>query len=466
MVSAKIQFLVAIGVALGVVQAGPINNNHGNKGPSLNNKAICTTPHCVTAAAGILSDMDTSVDPCQDFSKFTCGGFYDKYEIPAGESSIGSFESMEKNIMPVLRSIVDVSYGKAPKAAPGDVASHKNLKKLQGFFWSCMDEAAILKAGRKPLANEVQKIINILQDPVDPLSHVLGVSGRGLSLSSSYDYEEKEPVKLLTDTVAAMLQIILEDEDAANRTQSLIPQDVKQEWVDAANEVVEFETQLAGIKSYNPDSPFPTQFNSPCTMEELNALTPSIDWSVLLQTALPAGINNTRPIIVRSSFYLTRLDAILQKTSSRTLQYYYSWMLIHNFANYLDLPYKQPKAALDKYLSFFPTNDKIERLSTCIQAVNNNLGHMVGHYYVLEAFSGNSRKKAMAIVDNLLLSYEKNFPTLAWLDKATRDGAIKKLKGISKLIGYSTLAPDVESAKSLDEYYKDYVVSTTDYIGN
>ncbi|KAF8946406.1 hypothetical protein BGZ47_000662 [Haplosporangium gracile] len=63
-------------------------------------------------------------------------------------------------------------------------------------------------------------------------------------------------------------------------------------------------------------------------------------------------------------------------------------------------------------------------------------------------------------------SATKKPSTLVWLDKTTRDGAIKKLKGISKLIAYSTLAPDVVSAKSLDEYYKDYVVSTTDYIDN
>ncbi|KAG0269113.1 hypothetical protein BGZ96_006557, partial [Linnemannia gamsii] len=90
------------------------------------------------------------------------GGFYDKTEIPAGESSVGIFESMEKNTNRLLRSIVDVSLGKAPKVAPGDGASQSNLKKLQDFFLSCMDETAILKAGRKPLADEVQKIMNTL----------------------------------------------------------------------------------------------------------------------------------------------------------------------------------------------------------------------------------------------------------------------------------------------------------------
>jgi hypothetical protein len=39
MITPKIQILMALGVALGVVQAGPIDNNHGNK-PTFNNKVL------------------------------------------------------------------------------------------------------------------------------------------------------------------------------------------------------------------------------------------------------------------------------------------------------------------------------------------------------------------------------------------------------------------------------------------
>ncbi|KAF9324969.1 hypothetical protein BGZ91_002641, partial [Linnemannia elongata] len=71
MVAAKLQILMAIGVALSVVQAGPVDYNHGSKGSSFNNKAICTSPQCVLTASGIINDMDPTADPCQDFSKFT-----------------------------------------------------------------------------------------------------------------------------------------------------------------------------------------------------------------------------------------------------------------------------------------------------------------------------------------------------------------------------------------------------------
>lgn len=40
MVAAKIQLLMAIGIALSVVQAGPVDNSNGRNKPVLNNKVI------------------------------------------------------------------------------------------------------------------------------------------------------------------------------------------------------------------------------------------------------------------------------------------------------------------------------------------------------------------------------------------------------------------------------------------
>ncbi|KAG0220042.1 hypothetical protein BGX33_009594 [Mortierella sp. NVP41] len=86
---------MAIGVALSAVQAGPVDNS--NK-PSLSNKRV-------------------------------------------------------------IRSTADASFGKGPKPAPGDVSAAKNIKKDQDLFASCMDEAAIIKAGRKSVADRLQDVV-------------------------------------------------------------------------------------------------------------------------------------------------------------------------------------------------------------------------------------------------------------------------------------------------------------------
>ncbi|KAK3835593.1 MAG: hypothetical protein J3R72DRAFT_214394 [Linnemannia gamsii] len=82
----RINVLMAIAVALSVVYAAPTQPTS-----SIGNQAICTTPQCVLTAAGILNDIDPESDPCQDFNQFACGGFVERNEIPAEESSTNYF---------------------------------------------------------------------------------------------------------------------------------------------------------------------------------------------------------------------------------------------------------------------------------------------------------------------------------------------------------------------------------------
>ncbi|KAF9082327.1 hypothetical protein BGX23_012578 [Mortierella sp. AD031] len=501
--AATICALMATGVVLSVVRAdiGDINNHAAkpNRKPFLDNKAICTSPQCVLTAAGIINDMDSQTDPCQDFSQFTCGGFNDKHEIPAEKSSVGYFGMIHDENSRVIRSIVDVSLGKGPKAAPGDVAAQNNIKKIQDLFASCMDEAAILKAGRKPVADEVQKVLKsfpaggtglektalsrtmgqllksgigsfvglyVGADSTNPLVNVLQLYEGGLGLPSKEYYKEQEVVQLYQGTVAQMLQIILGYEDVANRTEPPTLKDVKPEWSDAAKDVVDFETQLAGIATEKTELGDPLKSNNPRTAEQLSALNPSIDWPLLIQEILPADVQNTRPIIVSSLPYLTKLDTLLKKTSTKTLQHYFSWIVTKNLAGNMARPYKQPLIVLNAALSGTSADVKVDRWKTCVGVVNANLGDIAGHYFVQQRFGGNSRTTVMSIIDALQSTYARTFPTLQWLDKNTRDGALDKLKAIVQLVGYSTNSPDVAFSKSLETYFKGYNVDPSNFFAN
>lgn len=365
-----------------------------------------------------------------------------------------------------------------------------------------MDEAAILKAGRKPLGNEIQKVITslpasgsppdktvltrtlghlnrlglqipsiysptVINDQADPLVNILTIYSNGLQTDRGMVpeyYQDLEQLQQYKDTVAMMFQIILGDEDVANRVQPLTPKDVKKEWADAAKDVADFELQLVDIINYQSESP--DDYDSPRTIEQLSALTPSVDWPLLLKETLPAGINYTRPVVVNSMPYLTGVDTLIQKTPATTLQHYFSWLLIQNHADNLAGPYKQPWVTFNTVVRGAPADTKVARWETCVALVNNNLNHLSGHFFIRETFKGNSRQEVMAIIDNISSAYEKTFNTAAWLDKPSRDGAIKKLKGIAKAIGYSTHDPDDTSSKFLDAYYKNYPIAANDYFGN
>lgn len=107
-----------------------------------------------------------------------------------------------------------------------------------------------------------------------------------------------------------------------------------------------------------------------------------------------------------------------------------------------------------------------ERWKYCVNTVDNNVGELIGHYYIQQAFPDKSRDEVKGIIQSLLTTYGQVFPKLTWLDETTIAGAIKKLKAIGVLVGYSTDQPNVADSKSLQEYYQGLQVDSTDFYGN
>ncbi|KAG0220041.1 hypothetical protein BGX33_009593 [Mortierella sp. NVP41] len=221
-----------------------------------------------------------------------------------------------------------------------------------------------------------------------------------------------------------MFQIILGDEDVANRAGPLAPKDIKQEYLDIAKDVIDFR--------------FSWRFSPLAFRTPVNILSPT---------------------------FQTKLDILLQTTSPKTVQRYFS-VVIHNLAGDLAGPYYQPLAALEVVLSGVPAKVKVDRWKTCVGVVNANLGDIAGHYFVQQRFGGNSRASVMSIIEAIRSTYAKTFFTLQWLDKVTRDGALEKLKAMVPLVGYSTDSPDVASSRSLEAHFKGYNVDPSNFFAN
>ena len=78
--------LVAV-ITLGAL-LGQSNNNKNNTTPK-----TCTSKACLKAANLILNNIDTNVDPCEDFYEFSCGQFK-KRRIPSDATSTDVFSDL------------------------------------------------------------------------------------------------------------------------------------------------------------------------------------------------------------------------------------------------------------------------------------------------------------------------------------------------------------------------------------
>ena len=95
--------------------------------------------------------LDKSIDPCNDFYAYACSKWQAQNPVPADRPGWGRFDELQQRGEYIVRDILE----KSSAERPGRSA---NEQKVGDYYGACMDEAAIEKAGAKPLELDFQSI--------------------------------------------------------------------------------------------------------------------------------------------------------------------------------------------------------------------------------------------------------------------------------------------------------------------
>ena len=70
-------------------------------------QGLCESAACVSVANSLLSNMNRSVDPCEDFYEYACGGWMASHVIPEDKTSLSTFSLLRDQNQQVLRRLLE-----------------------------------------------------------------------------------------------------------------------------------------------------------------------------------------------------------------------------------------------------------------------------------------------------------------------------------------------------------------------
>ncbi len=412
-------------------------------------------------AESVRATMDTTVDPCQDFYLYACGGWLKTTQLPPDRPRWGrGFSEIDERNLAVLREILE----EARKESGPDAARAR----IGDFFGACMDEAVVEKLGAAPMKPLLQEIGDVkdagslmamagklhalgmgavfqlvvapdFKDPNIDIAHFfqggLGLPDRDYYLKE--DDQSKELRNAYEGHVARMLALLGESQE---------------ESAGHAGRILAFESELAKVSMPRDEARNLEKIYHKIDIAGLKSLTPGLPWERYLAATGYPGIVHINAAVPD---FFKGVEKLAGETQPETLQAYLRWQLVHNAAPVLS------KAFVDENFAFFGAmlsgQKEIEpRWKRCVNATDAALGEALGQAFVDRTFAGDSKDKALVMIRGIEAAFESGLPRLAWMDDPTRQRAAGKMKAISNKIGYPDQWRD----------YSSMIVVPGDYFGN
>ena len=407
----------------------------------------------------LLEHMNLDIRPGDDFNAFVNGGWIDVTVIPSDKPGYGIGIMLHDQSQEHVKAIIEES-------AAGDFSKGSDEQKVGDLFASYMNMKRRNELGVSPLHAEFEKI-DALENHTQLAVYFAEVNklGVGLPFVVGQTADFKDPLHYMMYTYQAGLGLpdrefyFLEDEKSVDIRAKYLAHIVKMfdlaglsNSEAAADMLMALESRIAAQQLKKEQvRDWATNYNKVLTAE-LADVMPQFAWDAYLTEA---GIADIDGVVVLQTDYMKALDGIIHDTSMDDWKTYLRWSVLNATAGLLNEDLDQQNFEFySKTLRGIEEPLPLWRRG--VNAVNGNLGEVIGKVYVAKHFPPEAKAKMQELVGNLIKAYEISIRELDWMGEETRGQALDKLSKFRPKIGYP------------DEWrdYSKLEVDSDDLVGN
>ena len=387
--------------------------------------------------------IDPSVDPCDNFYRFSCNGWFKKNPLPPDQTSYGRFTELYELNRQHLRQILET-------AAQADPESRSaNEQKIGDEYGSCMDTEAINKAGITPLKGELERIaaLKSVKELPEVLGHLhrIGVNAF-FAMSSSQDFADASQVIIAYYAAGLGLPerdyYTRSDAKSAEQRKEYVAHVTKMLMLagepDAqaardAETVLNIETRLAKASLTVTEQRDPQNLNHPTDVATFDKQLTHFALAAYDKAAhapISGKANDAEPK------FFAEFNSMIADTPLEQIKTYMRWQLIHAYAGT-----SMPEAFETESWNFYAhtlngAEKQQERWKRCTSRVDREMGEALGQVYVAKYFPPEAKQHALTMTIAIEDAMGKDIDSLDWMSVETKKQAKEKLHTVMNKIGY------------------------------
>ena len=404
----------------------------------------------------VMSNLDKTVKPADDFYQFATGGWQKNNPLPAAYSRYGSFDQLQENNSKRINTILSDLEKK--KYATGTIE-----QKLSDFYKLALNVERRNTEGTAPVAallNEIESASTVAQ--LRELQLKYAAQGYGVQYASYFGADSKNVSMNIMHISQSGLTLEQKDYYLNNDAATVAIREAFRKHIarmfglygfdDAqaqkkSDAVFRQETILALISKSETELRDPEANYNKMTMKAFAEHYPNIP---LEQMCVAEGVNKDyiQTLIVGQPEFMKGLDKIVALQTADEIKALMEWDIIMSSASYLSDEIREANFDFfGKTMSGRKEDYPLWKRATA--QVEAQMGEALGKIYTQRYFPESSKKMMEKLVANLQIALGQRIDAQKWMGSETKSNAHRKLDKFYVKIGYPNKWTDF-SALTID----------------